>query len=364
MACVLLLFWLVRESVGVPWIAGVSSGLFGLWHLGGILLAPLEALTTFLAGLSLIGFFRGGKATVLIGALGLAFLSQLWEPTMAFDSRIVSWLPGRTASTMLVFALTSMASYARYERLSAPRLKRKASPTDLPATKGTEVVTERARSSAWLWLVAAVIAEVFALGAYEQAVMLPLALLGLALLFRWQDRTPRWKHHWVFWAVFMLYAALRLSLVPSVPSGYQLQQFRHGSGVVVALADYLIPAWNWLRELGAALTVPDPWILWLTITPWAQIAVSVGNITTWWQVRRDVLWAPIVSFFALATLTFLPMAWLQPFGHYHYWPSAMRAVFVVGLAAASLRGFASAVSLPALQAPQRRRPAPGSLPRL
>jgi hypothetical protein len=63
----------------------------------------------------------------------------------------------------------------------------------------------------------------------------------------------------------------------------------------------------------------------------------------------------------LSLAAFLPMAWLKPFGHYHYLPSALRAPFVVLMFVAVFRLVASAVSLPELRAPERRGPAPGSL---
>src|SRR5690606_23965300 len=132
------------------------------------------------------------------------------------------WLPGRTASTMLLFALVSMASYARYERLTADR-KPALEPTavDLPATKGS--VSVKAGRFAWGWLGGVFLGLVLALGCYEQAVVLPGVLTGVAVLFLTKRRMPHWGVIAGCWVVLEAYILLRRELVPSDVSGYQAQ---------------------------------------------------------------------------------------------------------------------------------------------
>ena len=63
-----------------------------------------------------------------------------------------------------------------------------------------------------------------------------------------------------------------------------------------------------------------------------------------------------------SAMAFFPMAFLKPFPHYHYWPMALRSIFVVLLAGAVWDLVVIAASPPGQSAPERRVPAPGSLP--
>lgn len=362
--CTLLLFWLVREAVRSPWIAGVSSALFGLWTLDSAALSPLTPVAWAAAGVCLLGVFRGGrtKIPVCLGAAGtLVFLSTLTAPVSPIDDRVLAWIPGRTASTMALFALAAMAAHARFDRLTATSDPKPATSTDVPATRGTETVTARQKRSAWVWTTFAALGTVGALLSYEQAVMVPAALLGLSVITALEGRRPvKWPHG-LYWALLVAYLAVRWAVVPHGVSGYQQQQFRDGPGVLLVLMDYALPAWNWLATCGVTLSVGFEVLL--TDVPWRFAALAGSNLAAWKTVARHRSWPIVLGSMSLALIAFLPMAWLQPFGHYHYWPSAFRSVLACSLAAVAVRAALSAVSPPAVPAPIRPRPAPGSLPR-
>lgn len=358
--CILLLFWFLREVSDRPWLAGLASFAFGLWHFAPGIWTSVASLMPYLAVACLIGLFRGREQVkvVLWAVLALVYFGFAMQPPEDIAGRIVYWLPGRTASTMTVFCLIAMAAYARYERLSARR-DPPGPPTalDLPATKGTEVVAPSRHP--WLWAVVAGLALVLALGSYEQAVMLPAALLGVAVMFRWRGYRPRWQWQAAFWAVLVGYLALRHQLVPSDVSRYQAQQFRSGPGVFDSIIYPIFPTYIWVRQLRLSLET-GPLIL-LTAAPWLLVLGIISNFTTHWMTWRDRDAALAVSGLALALVSYLPMAWLKPFEHYWYWPCAMWALYACALIPIVGRAVIRAIGHPVRSAPPRPNPAPGSL---
>ena len=139
---------------------------------------------------------RARDVALAVGALmGLVWLLP---PLFPLGNRMLAWIPGRTASTMTVFALLAMVCYARFERLSAPSRPIKSVPTALPVTHGTSRNQQLTHKNAMIWLVIALLGLILALGSYEQAVVLPAALLGLAVWFYSQGRRPMWWIHAVF----------------------------------------------------------------------------------------------------------------------------------------------------------------------
>jgi hypothetical protein len=359
--CVLLAFWLFRELTDSPWMTGVASALFAAWHLGPAALDWARLSLAWLAPLCLLGVLRGGLTKLLpcaLASLGCLFLASQVVPVAEFDYRIVGWLPGRTASVMTVFALVSLAYYARFVRTTAVTVLRPATATDLPATKST--VVAQADSQPALLVVLCCLSLLLALGSYEQAVMVPALLFGVWLLSTLQGRKSAWWPHVAFWAVLGIYLVLRARFVPGDASGYQEQQFRTGPGVWIALGDYLLPGAYLLFANLATLT--DGALLLLTSGFWSPVLTGIGNVTTYLRAWTSaaVRW-PLFGHLLLAFVAFLPMAWLHPFGHYHYLPSVFRAGYAVVLALLVARLVASAASLPELRAPARHGPAPGSL---
>ncbi|MFZ4508656.1 MAG: hypothetical protein ACOYON_13255 [Fimbriimonas sp.] len=358
--CILLLFWFLRELTDQPLMAGAATSLFAIWHLAG-----MPQILSLIASYAALGALIGGvlRHRLAIRQYVPAFL--VWtllqgelNGITSLPYRMIGWIPGRTASVMTVFALIAMAAYARYERTGARRLAGPAlGPLDPPATRSTEVAAEPGRF-AWIWATVAILATMLALGSYEQAVMLPAALLGVAVCLRLQRVQVRWGWQVAFWGVLVAYIALRYQVIPRGNSGYQSQQLRYGPGVVLDLLAYALPAGGYVQGFLAACE--SGWLMLITATPY-QFAITLGsNLVVFFRGAKRWVW--LLTGWALSFLTFLPMAWLKTFDHYHYWPMAMRSVFVVALVYVAVELTINAWSPQAQQAPPRPAPAPGSLP--
>lgn len=358
-ACTLLLFWYLRELTDRPILTGASVLIFGLWQCDSI--GPIFTATRYLFYVALIGGILRHRlkirmwAPAAILALGTSLQLVLF-PNLA--GRTIQWLPGRTATVMTLFALTAMAAYARYERISAVRKLPELTPLDPPATRST-TISEPKHGWSWVWGMVSVIATFLALGSYEQAVMLPAVLLATACTLRWQGYRVRWGWQTAFWAALVAYVVVRRQLVPPAPSSYQLQQFRSGPGVYLVLAQYSIPSLQefatmrtWIESLPLAL---------LTSSPYDTILAFATDIVTFVQAKRR--WVFALAGWGMSLLAFLPMAWVKPFDHYHYWPMALRSLLVATLGWIALELTAIALSPQTRQAPPRPDPAPGSLPR-
>jgi hypothetical protein len=356
---VIALFWVIREMTDKSWLAGLSASIFGLWNVNGSSLELLKPVLYILAGVALVGFFRRNPVASVLAVLSLVFLATQLSPPEEFGWRVLGWLPGRTTSTMTLFALASVGAFSRYARLCGIRSVPVATPTDIPATRGTQVAEKPKHG--WIWLLVSLLSLALALGCHEQAVVVPGVLTATWLAFRLKGiQLPGWLVG-LFWALLAAYALVRGACVPFVASGYQRQQFRNGGGVGLALADYFLPATVWWPILRDSLAAGLE--LLVTLGPWLLLGQILGNIVQWKLVvttkeRWDLIWA-----YAASAGSFLPMAWLKPFGHYHELPCAFRAVFVVLLLTVGFRAWASAVSPRALRAPARPSPAPGSLHR-
>lgn len=358
--CTLLLLWYLRELTDKPLLAGSATVLFGLWQTGDL------GLVTLVAQLFVWAVFVGGivrhrlKVSLWLPA-ALVASELLTQIVMAepIGSTTLDWLPGRTATVMTVFALAASAAYARYERTSAERKVADPTPTDPPATRSSTAPKARGAKVPWLWVGFAVVCMLFAFASYEQAVMLPAIMLATAVTMRWQGYRVRWGWQAAFWTVLVAYLALRHAIVPSDASKYQLQQFRNGPGVWLSIANYLFPSLfslpsipGWLESMPVILITPEPWrVLW----------GFFADITTAVKARKHLTF--IVAGWGMAAIAYLPMAWLKQFGHYHYWPLALKSLFVATLGWLAWDLAVTAWSPQTRQAPPRRDPAPGSLPR-
>jgi hypothetical protein len=124
------------------------------------------------------------------------------------------------------------------------------------------------------------------------------------------------------------------------------------------LATYILPC---LTTLYFALQILDlGWIVLMGKQVYEAIWVAYGNVAGFLSLLRH--WVLAATGYSLSCLAFLPMAWLNRFDHYHYWPMAMRSLFVTVLAIGTWDLVVTALSPPARQAPPRRSAAPGSLP--
>jgi hypothetical protein len=364
-ACVAALFWFVKEWTELPWVAGLSAMLFGLWHFAAAGLWWVGQLAALFAGLPLLGLARWKSrpwGRVLVALVGAVFVASQIDPVVSLGGRIVGWLPGRTASSMTLFALVALAAYARFLRLTAPPGPLPAATAlDVPLTKSAPQA-RRSSSPSWFWLGLSLAATAMALGCYEQAVMLPLLLTCVHGSFWHKGRRLSWAPVVGFFGLLLAYVALRLALVPAEASGYQLQQFRSGPGVFLSLSDYILPAGGWIYRFAIIASVG--WEAVLVPELWWLLVLVVGNGVMVWVALKSSRANWLIGAWTMSCLAFLPMAWLKTFEHYHYWPAALRALLVVLLVAEALRLAAIAVSPPVLQAPPRPSPAPGSLRRL
>lgn len=356
--CVAGLYWFLRELTDKVAFAIAGTVLCTLWMLdkGSLVAFPVEIFgwVVLIGGAMRHGRRLGRYVPVALAFGYLAFELYGLHPLYG---RVIAWLPGRTASTMTVFCLVAMAAYARYERLGAP-ISPKPEPgtLDPPATRSTRLATLRERKG---WALVAVVATALALASYEQAVMLPACLLGVAISAKWQGRRPRWGWQAAFWGVLVGYLILRYQVVPHDASGYQKQQFRTGPGVWLDLSRYVFPPLGTLQALWITLAA-GPLIL-LVPQPWLQTLGIAQGVAAVREAVRDWRW-PLVGW-CLSLLAFLPMAFLKIFEHYHWWPMALRTILVVGLAQALGKSVVIAWSRPERQAPPRPDPSPGSLPR-
>lgn len=361
--CVFAVFWLAAEMGLKPFAAAAAALLFANWNL--LFYYDLESIG-LIAGalLFLAGAARQRKSLGRFVPASLAlvyFASELQGPFHreapdGFYMAVLAWLPGRAAAMMCLFAVGSMAAYIRYEKLRSAEPVEQRLSTDLPATRMSVQATS-SPAAALPFAILAVLLEALALGSYEQAVMLPIVLILVAACVRATGRKPDLRLHIGFWLVLAGYFIVRWAVLPSELSGYQFRALRTGPGTLISLAEYAfptladLPSWIGTFSLGIGLLLTSALYTW-------PLNFS-GNLVAYGSclpTRRIALMT-----WAASLAAFLPMAFLKPFAHYHYWPSAIRAVFVISLFGAISKLVVNAVSLPNLQAPPRPSPAPGSL---
>ncbi len=359
--CVLVVFWLAREWTDSPGVCAASAMLFAIWHLP--ISISWDLIAWVLSGvIALIGIARHGPkvSAYLPAVLATMFLAteligiHRAEAPLGFYGGVMAWLPSRTATLMTLFCLCALASYVRFERLGATRIAPALSAIDLPATKSQSVGA--IPRGTWLWFLLAIFFEGLALGSYEQAVMLP-AILTLAALVLKNSFKVRWQLLTVFWVVLGGYFLLRHAVLPSGPSTYQDQQMRTSLSSFLSIADYVLPGFRYAPAWWSALGLGT--VILLSSLFWSFPLQVAGNAFAYLRVFRSRRVA--VGLWLASIGAFLPMAFLKPFPHYHYWAMSMRSIFVMLLAGAIWKMAASAVSPLALQAPPRPSPAPGSL---
>lgn len=354
--CTGLLGWFIRELTDRPVFAIVGTVLFA--HLQ----APFLPITEILGLWALIaavgGFLRHRFAlrNWISAPLVISAVSTLVSVAYPLATALM-WIPARTATSMTVFCLLAMAAYARYERVGADRTDPEITPLTPPATRSSRISVRQNPT----WLMGIVLVSVaLALGSYEQAVMLPACLLGIAVSFRLRGHSVRWKWQIGFWTLLFGYIALRTALVPSQLSRYQGQQVTFGLGMVFSLLTYILPA---LKSIYLSSSVAEFGLLevWLLPTFWGTVQEVAAQAAAVYEARRRAVF--VVTGWALSLLAFLPMAFLKPFDHYHYWPLALRTVLITALAWVAVDLTVSAWSPRGSSTPPRPRPAPGSLPR-
>src|SRR5262249_40051629 len=150
--CVFLLFWFLRELTERLDYSIGGAALYALWNAGPNSYYWLSDLATLCAVVVLLVAFLPGRnfKSCLVPCLTVYFAHYELQGMAQINGGMLTWLPGRTAGVMAVFCLLALASYARYERLSAQRLPPpEPLPFDPPATKGTVLRSEPPKA-AWL----------------------------------------------------------------------------------------------------------------------------------------------------------------------------------------------------------------------
>lgn len=376
----LALFWFLRELSDSPGVSVAGTTLFAAWTVDdGYQLSQVVGYAVWLipvaASLRLWQTLghpdRGARppwpaavGTVVLAWLAARFLVAELDGVAPLWMRNVAWLPGRTATTMTVFALGSLAAYARFERLRDQGRTPPPDATSLVGLRATDAPnTKSARFAApsrhgWAWAALATFLLAAALASYEQAIMVPGCMVAVAVAFHLRGARPQWGWQIAFWGVLVAYLVLRHRLVPTEASAYQRQQFRASGSVGLAILDYLFPEGAYLPIILNSLELGWETLLVGGVAVGALVGVA-ANLAGYWALRRR--WVLGCGALAMSVLAYLPMAWLKPFDHYHFWPMAMRSAYVVFLAIGVGEAVASALSPPTRQAPLRPRPAPGSL---
>lgn len=357
-ACVLLLFWFLRELTDLPWVSAGGAVLFALqstafpWPIGSWLMyvAIIVGVVGLIRHRLQIRYWLPAPLVLLYLGEEVGKGSDLMQGT-------IGWLPGRTATVMTVFALAAMAAYTRYERLGAQRKEKEPTPLDPPATRTTKLQRKQVGASV-LWPIFSLICVALALASYEQAVMLPAVMLAIAVTMMNSRYRVRWGWQAGFWTLLVGYLILRKLVVPTGVSAYQAQQFRSGGGVRLSLLDYLLPCAN--GYAGFMTDLEGGLLMLMTGAPYVYVLSVATNLTAFYQAKRRWVWA--LAGYGMSFLAFLPMAWLKQFPHYSYWPLALRSLFTVMLALVAVDLTLIAWSPPTRQAPKRLDPAPGSLP--
>jgi hypothetical protein len=358
-ACVPALAWLLRELFDSVWYSAVGALLLASWT--GAFPIPVDALMWPVALPTLaVGVWRHRRkvGSYLPAFFMVLFLGQVLPPIEPLGL-MINWLPARTASSMALCALVAMAAYARYERLGPQRFKVKA-PTalDIPATRTT--LEDQPARIRWHWVLIAAIFTVLSLACYEQAVMLPACLFGVAVLMRVRGYRPAWWLQAIFWLLLGGYLVVRHQVIPPGLSGYQKQQLRSSlAGAYHALQPFIFPPLSSVDFLKEQYEMG--WTILLNDQIWRELLFIATHCVGFYLLRQR--WKPALAGWAWGFLAFLPMAFLKIFNHYSFWPLALRTPFVCAALVVCGVELAIAWSPPTLQAPLRPSPAPGSLPR-
>jgi hypothetical protein len=369
----LSLAWLVTEFTKSLGQGIVAAWIFALWSTNGWIFRPnIDSLLLYAPPtLSIVVAiatikFKKPLVSAITPCLGLLFLPTLASSVsskLAGDT--LFWLPGRTATSMTIFAFCSIAAYLRFERLNGERTPEPL-PTalDLPATRTSSQAKSSSLSIGWFWYGISLTSMALALGCYEQAVMIPFVIIAAGFWLRRTGVQTRFSFQFPFWMILFAYTIARLQFVPIGPSGYQQQQFRSGPGVVIDLLAYIIPplfpTFNYLKAVFTDFT--ENYMILLDITIWAVLLRFASYVGFWSSIKKDCK-LPLLAII-MAMLAFLPMAFLKEFGHYHYFPAGFMVLALIEATKAFWKTFLIAVTPQSFQAPQRSHRAPGSLPHL
>ena len=355
LGCVLGLFLLAKEVTDSAPLAGLSTMVLGAQFgdpgqaLGygltaiaiPLFLLVVAVFTSKAPGDALVGVFIGGFLLIIAEALppnwpyeGPTWMSEpakLGSTILALASLATSHSTKRAfapssaarASPAALLTLASLACYARYERRSATRVPSAATATDVPATKSSASTESLHRwEQALPWLAIGLALALALLASPHTALSLPLAALGLALSLKLRGLKVRWG--WV--AAFGL-------------------------------------CWLAIFRLGAGdSSDPNTPLLLLFVLPGARWYVMLLATFVAFVVARRRL-PDSVAGWAMSVGAALPLSVLAATLGDTVLPYALRDLLFGTMALILYDHCVSAMSRPAIQAPPRPSPAPGSLPR-
>lgn len=312
-ACSFLAVRFVWELLRSAYFALGSGVLFAGWQSGVIELIPWELFGWACLLLMLIYGVLQGRILFWKWALfGSMLLVVCYEMSFSvlvrdihnasFSYRAMGWPPGRTSTLMTLFALISLASYCRFERV---------------------------KHGGWGWLALAGLAGAF--GCHEQVITLPFLLVLCGVFLRFQGVHVRWHYLIVPFLLLGAYLYFHTHFIPA-DTDYRNQRMRGINPARDALIAWVFPAWHdllyligWIRDTDAELLLFTP----VTLSFWLSSVRTITYSTVFIHLRRD--WRlPLLGLLGSA-IAYAPLALVLPLQHYYYFPLVLRSIFVLAL---------------------------------
>ncbi len=295
--CVAGLLWLECELAAVLGFMPLGWMVYLAWLTGQRSWCDLAATVYAAIVIGRSAIHRRVREAIGI-ALIATWLVAFSVGTVPLAVRVFEWPVGRTATVMTAFLFVALGAALHARRTGSG-----------PA------------------MVVSMLGFACALGSYEQAVVGPVLLAGIFWLLGNRRASRRPNTLLLAWAdLLVAYVTARVLLVPSAPSGYQAQQFRHGPAAWLSLADYGFPIANAVPFVLTSYDLGFGMLLSPYLGRW--VLLGSGQIATWLtmlrsQEQRLWIWAWLGS-----TLAFAPMAFLKQFEHYHVLPMGLQALMV------------------------------------
>lgn len=306
--CSFLAVWMIWEVFRNFSLAAIGGILFAGWQSGLFENVPWQEIAALLASMLVVyGFvYRRKDIWKWFGLAGVVFflgrelsLELFKMEFREISYRAMAWPPGRTATVMTLFALISLAAYARFER------------------------EKRAR-----WGLLSLFGLTGSFMSYEQSVVVAPAMIGVAIALHLQKVPVRWI--WLVVPVLLtgVYLFLhRMFLDWSHP--YHLRAVRPWHSGVRDMSYWLFPAKRDWELIWNLLTMGVGTAALLLEVFWLSLIKVIANVLAYVNARR--VWFPALFGLLTALGTYSPMAFQHPLTHYFYFPMAFLAIFVAVL---------------------------------
>lgn len=299
-----LLLWARELGAGAVG-ALLAAGFFSLQQ--SVRQPSLPPWVVMVAGAAILAFLlrshlRGSSTTGTIvlspwvgAAVALYLLVLHWIPLTS----VVSWIAARTAlmgALCTVWAMVAVTRYAREGRAG--------------------------------WLAAGFALTALALCSYEQALMVPSAMLLLPILTRGASRRRAFTAAALILLLLPTYGTVRLATVGPEASEYVLLARKSTlRGAASSLAAYVARPYRVVQGMTIRLsTALNP----LDRVMWWSLIVIANFALAFWRLFAIVPKTAAVML-AMQAILFLPMAGLHIFQHYYYLPGLASAVIASAL---------------------------------